>query len=307
MNTWKELDELGNEYHSLVLQGYGTRSANRCERQVEIANEIIESVMPFLHSIANHMFGSGVDIKNSAHENIRLRVKGASLSKTELINVGAEAIIRELKNYNPEFAMSTFLYLIVPKELSYVSLQNSIINIPRYLRRKVYKIVSESIDDKEAISRIAESDFLPTKKKIKDIVPNHMMAAALYLSVTNSWMPFCKEDSGDSQASDNYNKQPRKLDENYIVGKEACSKEDQEYSAQLQNIIQKELASLRENEQRVVRERFGFGCKEHTLEEIGELWSRGHTLTKERVRQIEAKALRRLRHPAHTRSLRELI
>jgi len=60
------------------------------------------------------------------------------------------------------------------------------------------------------------------------------------------------------------------------------------------------LASLTPREERIVRMRFGLGMNsDHTLEEVGQQFS----LTRERIRQIEAKALRKLRHPSRSRVL----
>ena len=58
------------------------------------------------------------------------------------------------------------------------------------------------------------------------------------------------------------------------------------------------LASLTPREERIVRMRFGLGMNnDHTLEEVGKQFS----LTRERIRQIEAKALRKLKHPGAAR------
>jgi RNA polymerase primary sigma factor len=60
------------------------------------------------------------------------------------------------------------------------------------------------------------------------------------------------------------------------------------------------LASLTPREERIVRMRFGLGMNsDHTLEEVGQQFS----VTRERIRQIEAKALRKLRHPSRSRAL----
>ena len=56
------------------------------------------------------------------------------------------------------------------------------------------------------------------------------------------------------------------------------------------------LQTLGPKEEKVLRMRFGFGCEEHTLEEIG----RKLDVTKERIRQIEARALRKMKHPSRT-------
>src|SRR5262249_8448401 len=64
------------------------------------------------------------------------------------------------------------------------------------------------------------------------------------------------------------------------------------------------LASVTPREERVLRMRYGIGMnKEHTLEEVGKLFS----VSRERIRQIEAKALRKLKHPSRSRVLRSFL
>ena len=64
------------------------------------------------------------------------------------------------------------------------------------------------------------------------------------------------------------------------------------------------LASLTPREERVLRMRFGIGMNtDHTLEEVGQQFS----VTRERIRQIEAKALRKLKHPSRSRILRSFL
>ncbi len=68
--------------------------------------------------------------------------------------------------------------------------------------------------------------------------------------------------------------------------------------------IRRVLATLTPREEKVLRMRFGIGERgEHTLEEVG----REFSVTRERIRQIEAKALRKLRHPSRSRKLRCFI
>ena len=64
------------------------------------------------------------------------------------------------------------------------------------------------------------------------------------------------------------------------------------------------LKTLSPKEEKVIRLRFGIGCeREHTLEEIGQEFD----VTRERIRQIEAKALRKLKHPSRSRKLRSFL
>jgi RNA polymerase primary sigma factor len=64
------------------------------------------------------------------------------------------------------------------------------------------------------------------------------------------------------------------------------------------------LASLTPREERVLHMRFGIGMNtDHTLEEVGQQFS----VTRERIRRIEAKALRKLKHPSRSRKLRSFL
>lgn len=69
------------------------------------------------------------------------------------------------------------------------------------------------------------------------------------------------------------------------------------------NVIEEQLSSLSKRQDLVLRMRFGIGCDEHTLEEVGEKLGVG----RERIRQIEAKALRLLKHPKRSDELRRLL
>ena len=79
---------------------------------------------------------------------------------------------------------------------------------------------------------------------------------------------------------------------------------DAAIQSNMREITTRVLASLTPREERVLRMRFGLGMnKDHTLEEVGLQFS----VTRERIRQIEAKALRKLRHPSRSRMLRSFL
>jgi RNA polymerase sigma factor (sigma-70 family) len=69
------------------------------------------------------------------------------------------------------------------------------------------------------------------------------------------------------------------------------------------SVVEKQLESITPREALVLRMHFGIGCEEHTLDEIGEKFD----VTRERIRQIEAKALRKLKHPSRADELRQLL
>src|SRR5499427_8963488 len=79
---------------------------------------------------------------------------------------------------------------------------------------------------------------------------------------------------------------------------------DSAIQANLREATTQVLARLRPREERILRMRFGIGMdSSHTLEEVGKQFS----VTRERIRQIEAKTLRKLRHPHHSRKLRSFL
>ena len=79
---------------------------------------------------------------------------------------------------------------------------------------------------------------------------------------------------------------------------------DAAIQSSLRDTIAEVLASLTPREERIIRMRFGLGMTgDHTLEEVGNTFS----VTRERIRQIEAKALRKLKHPSRSRTLRTYI
>ena len=99
-------------------------------------------------------------------------------------------------------------------------------------------------------------------------------------------------EEGDSQLGD------------LIEDKNAILPIDAAIQSNLRDTTTRVLASLTPREERIVRMRFGLGMNnDHTLEEVGKQFS----VTRERIRQIEAKALRKLKHPIRSRVLRSFL
>jgi RNA polymerase primary sigma factor len=87
----------------------------------------------------------------------------------------------------------------------------------------------------------------------------------------------------------------------FIEDKEAAVPHDEIINNDLTGHMSEVLATLSPREEKVLRMRFGIGeVKDHTLEEVGAFFN----VTRERIRQIEAKALRKLRHPKRCKKLK---
>jgi RNA polymerase primary sigma factor len=90
----------------------------------------------------------------------------------------------------------------------------------------------------------------------------------------------------------------------FIEDRNAVLPDQAAIAANLRETTTRVLASLTPREERVLRMRFGIGMNtDHTLEEVGQQFS----VTRERIRQIEAKALRKLKHPSRSRKLRSFL
>ena len=90
----------------------------------------------------------------------------------------------------------------------------------------------------------------------------------------------------------------------FIEDKNAILPIDAAIQSNLRETTTRTLALLTPREERILRMRFGIGInKDHTLEEVGQRFS----VTRERIRQIEAKALRKLKHPSRSRILRTFL
>ena len=80
--------------------------------------------------------------------------------------------------------------------------------------------------------------------------------------------------------------------------------EDAAIDSKMRETVTRVLASLTPREERVLRMRFGIGMNtDHSLEQVGQQFS----VTRERIRQIEAKALRKLKHPSRSRKFRSFL
>ena len=90
----------------------------------------------------------------------------------------------------------------------------------------------------------------------------------------------------------------------FIEDKSAVSPLESVVSASRREEVRRVMKTLTPREERVIKMRFGVGDgSEHTLEEVGQSFA----VTRERIRQIEAKALRKLRHPSRSKRLKAFV
>ena len=166
--------------------------------------------------------------------------------------------------------------------------QSRTIRVPVHMTESINKIVRTSrrllgeLGREPTPEELAEKLHMPLEK-----VRKTLKIAKEPLSLET---PIGEE--GDSQLGD------------LIEDKNAILPIDAAIQSNLRDTTTRVLASLTPREERIVRMRFGLGMNsDHTLEEVGQQFS----VTRERIRQIEAKALRKLKHPSRSRVLRSFL
>jgi RNA polymerase primary sigma factor len=166
--------------------------------------------------------------------------------------------------------------------------QSRTIRVPVHMIEVINKIVRTS---RQMFSEIGRE---PTPEELAEKL--HMPLEKVRKTLKIAKEPLSLEtpigDEGDSHLGD------------LIEDKNAILPIDAAIQSNLRETTTRVLASLTPREERIVRMRFGLGMNsDHTLEEVGQQFS----LTRERIRQIEAKALRKLKHPSRSSVLRSFL
>ena len=166
--------------------------------------------------------------------------------------------------------------------------QSRTIRVPVHMTEAINKIVRTS---RQMLNEIGRE---PTPEELAEKL--HMPLEKVRKTLKIAKEPLSLEtpigDEGDSHLGD------------LIEDKNAILPIDAAIQSNLRETTTRVLASLTPREERILRMRFGIGMNtDHTLEEVGQQFS----VTRERIRQIEAKALRKLKHPSRSRVLRSFL
>lgn len=273
---WQQIKELALQYKDLVVMGSGTSVKNRCARQKQIVNEIVDRVIPYLYQIANELlFGKGVRL-NNGKRTYHVSLKKINVSAEVLVNEGALGIIKRIKNYDPgKGEISTFIMANAGAEMYMSTVRNHhILHVSAYAHQKLRAIEKEFEDDKMACLEKVRSEFQISSESAEFLLAS---MRGIYQEIHG---PIGEKRGGNSGAGHH----------NEIGAKNGSPFK----SLELQEMIRKVhdlLSDLAYREREIIRMRFGFGEDESTLEEIGEKFN----VTRERIRQLEKKTLGRLR------------
>jgi RNA polymerase primary sigma factor len=289
----------GLGWHDFVTEERDKIKALREEIQA-LAQETRQSVSEFRRNVQTVQKGereSGVAKKEMIEANLRLVISIAKkytnrgLQFLDLIQEGNIGLMKAVDKfeYRRGYKFSTYATWWIRQAITRsIADQARTIRIPVHMIETINKLVRTS---RQMLHEIGRE---PTPEELAERLAMPLEKVRKVLKIAKE--PISLEtpigDEEDSHLGD------------FIQDPNVVLPIDAAIQANLRETTTRVLATLTPREERVLRMRFGIGMNtDHTLEEVGQQFS----VTRERIRQIEAKALRKLKHPSRSRKLRSFL
>ena len=270
------------------------------ERLVEISNKLNFSVTDFKKLVSRVQKGekeSRIAKKEMVEANLRLVISIAKkytnrgLQFLDLIQEGNIGLMKAVDKfeYRRGYKFSTYATWWIRQAITRsIADQARTIRIPVHMIETINKIVRTQRLILSEYGREATPEELAKKLRM----PLEKVRKVLKISKEPVSLEKPVGDEEDSSLGD------------FIEDTKALDPMDQAIKSNLSEATTKILSTLTPREERVLRMRFGVGMNtDHTLEEVGLQFS----VTRERIRQIEAKALRKLKHPSRSKQLKSFL
>ena len=270
------------------------------ERLIEISNKLNFSVTDFKKLVSRVQKGekeSRIAKKEMVEANLRLVISIAKkytnrgLQFLDLIQEGNIGLMKAVDKfeYRRGYKFSTYATWWIRQAITRsIADQARTIRIPVHMIETINKIVRTQRLILSEFGREATPEELAKKLRM----PLEKVRKVLKISKEPVSLEKPVGDEEDSSLGD------------FIEDTKALDPMDQAIKSNLSEATTKILSTLTPREERVLRMRFGVGMNtDHTLEEVGLQFS----VTRERIRQIEAKALRKLKHPSRSKQLKSFL
>jgi RNA polymerase primary sigma factor len=278
------LDDIADDSVRLYLREIGKISLLSTAEELELAHRVVagdkdakdkmaEANMRLVVSIAKRYVGRGLDL-------------------LDLIQEGNTGLLRAVEKFDPDkgFKFSTYATWWIRQAITRaIADQARTIRIPVHMVETINKLLRTQRRLTQELNREPTNEEIASAMEIEVDKVEHIMKIKQDISSLDASI---RDDEEESVLSD------------FIEDEDTISPEESATNQLLKEQVKSMLGALTEREQKILKLRFGLeDGKQHTLEEVGQEFS----VTRERIRQIEAKALAKLRKHKDAKKLHDYI